>query len=594
MNPDTHNKMNRNLPTDASIILTYRCCMRCRMCDIWKHPSDILKEIKARDLEILPRLKFINITGGEPFVRNDIEDIIEVAFTKTPRVVISTAGYHVDEILGLADRFPNIGIRVSLEGLSTINDYMRGRSSGFDRGLQTLLGLRQMGVKDIGIATTVSHNNCHELLSLYRLTKNMKMDFATATFHNSFYFHKKDNHVDQKDEVADCFFNLADELLKSNNPKDWFRSFFNIGLINYIHGNKRLLPCEAGSVNFFIEPYGDVYPCNGLEERFWKKSMGNIKDVTSFSQLWHSQKAKQVRTLVATCPKNCWMVGTASPVMKKYIKHPLKWVIKHKFNSLFGKKIDRSCLPEQYRVGQDPQQGNLKGDKHSVPESKAEFPIISPQRLLTSVVKNERLTRDAFRLTLEKGSFRYLPGQNVSIGPYLKYDQNRDYTFSSSPMEDHLEFLIKKVGNGRISPYLSQLKPGDKVEISGPSGDFILPDDPAKKYLFIATGVGIGPFHSFIKTYQDLDFKLIHGIRYLEDCCLGEGIPKDRYISCITRENAGDFHGRVTEYIKASDVSNDTLCYICGNPYMLKQIYHILIDKGIPGTNIFKEAYYTY
>jgi MoaA/NifB/PqqE/SkfB family radical SAM enzyme len=110
------------LPTDVSIITTYRCCMRCKTCSIWKYPSDILKEIKARELEILPPLKFVNITGGEPFVRNDLENTIEVAFKKAPRVVISNAGYHVDEILALADRFPDIGIRVSLEGLSTISD----------------------------------------------------------------------------------------------------------------------------------------------------------------------------------------------------------------------------------------------------------------------------------------------------------------------------------------------------------------------------------------------------------------------------------------------------------------------------------------
>ena len=318
------------LPTDVSIITTYRCCMRCKMCSIWKYPSDILKEIKARELEILPPLKFINITGGEPFVRNDLADIIEVAFKKAPRVVISTAGYHVDEILALADRFPDIGIRVSLEGLSTISDHLRGRDGGFDRGMRTLLGLRQMGVKDIGIATTVSHMNCHELLPVYQLTQNLGMDFATATYHNSFYFHKEDNNLDDKDVVADSFFDLADELLKEKNPKSWFRAFFNVGLVNYIHGNKRFLPCEAGTVNFFIEPYGDVYPCNGLEERYWQESMGNIRTVDSFEQLWQGEKAMKARALVKTCPKNCWMVGTAAPVMKKYIKHPLKWVIKNK------------------------------------------------------------------------------------------------------------------------------------------------------------------------------------------------------------------------------------------------------------------------
>ena len=78
-------------PTDASIISTYRCQMRCQMCNIWKFPTDAKLEITPKELEILPELKFINITGGEPFQRKDIEDIVAVSFQKAPRVVISTS-----------------------------------------------------------------------------------------------------------------------------------------------------------------------------------------------------------------------------------------------------------------------------------------------------------------------------------------------------------------------------------------------------------------------------------------------------------------------------------------------------------------------
>ena len=52
-------------PTDASIILTYRCPMRCQMCNIWQNPTKKSEEIKASDLKSLPQLKFINLTGGE-------------------------------------------------------------------------------------------------------------------------------------------------------------------------------------------------------------------------------------------------------------------------------------------------------------------------------------------------------------------------------------------------------------------------------------------------------------------------------------------------------------------------------------------------
>ncbi len=71
-----------SLPTDASIIVTYRCQMRCKMCNIWQFPTDESKEISPKDIEKISNLKFINITGGEPFQRKDIEDIVAVCFSK--------------------------------------------------------------------------------------------------------------------------------------------------------------------------------------------------------------------------------------------------------------------------------------------------------------------------------------------------------------------------------------------------------------------------------------------------------------------------------------------------------------------------------
>ena len=343
-------------PTDASIILTYRCPMQCKMCNIWKFPTKKGEEIKASDLKSLPKLKFINLTGGEPFVREDLDEIVEECYRHTDRIVISTSGWFEDRVIALAKKFPNIGIRISIEGLSQKNDDLRGRPGGFDKGLRTLLTLRKMGLKDIGFGCTVSNNNSKDMLALYKLSKSLGMEFATASFHNSFYFHKDDNSVNNKDEVCADFEQLIEWQLQENHPKSWFRAFFNMGLINYIEGNRRMLPCEAGSANFFIDPWGEVYPCNGLEEKYWKESMGNIHDA-DFNTIWSSEQADRVRALVRTCPKNCWMVGTASPVMKKYIKHPAKWVIKNKLRSLRGLK---PCLDKQwYDVGQDPRQGNL-------------------------------------------------------------------------------------------------------------------------------------------------------------------------------------------------------------------------------------------
>lgn len=346
-------------PTDVSIITTYRCQMRCKMCDIWENPTDKKQEITAKEMEFLPNFKFVNITGGEPFVRRDLEDIVEVMTKKSQRIVISTSGWHTDRIFRLAEKYPNIGVRVSIEGLSEKNDDLRGRDGSFDRGLRVLLTLKEMGIKDIGYGCTVSNHNSEDMLWLHKLSRELGMEFATAAFHNSYYFHKGDNEITNKEAVIGNFHKLIDELLKSNSPKSWYRAFFNLGLINYIRGNPRMLPCEAGTANFFVEPYGEVYPCNGLEERYWKESMGNIRTATSFDALWNSEQAHKVRGQVRTCPKNCWMVGTAAPVMKKYITHPTRWVIKNKLNSLLGKPVCIDDIPK-CDVGQDPRQGDLR------------------------------------------------------------------------------------------------------------------------------------------------------------------------------------------------------------------------------------------
>ncbi|WP_288188406.1 radical SAM protein [uncultured Treponema sp.] len=326
---------------DASIIVTYRCPMRCKMCNIWANPTKQEEELKPEEYKKLPQCNAINVTGGEPFVRDDLEEIIKILRTKTKRIVISSSGYFDDRVIALFKKYPDLGIRISIEGLSQKNDDLRGRPGGFDKGLKTLLKLREMGVKDIGFGCTVSNNNSDDMLNLYLLAKELNMQFATAAFHNSFYFHKNDNKITNLDEVENNFKTLIEKLFKEKSPKSWARAYFNYGLINYIHGNKRLLPCEAGTENFFIDPFGRVLPCNGMEENIWFDSFGNIKDVQNFDEIWHSEKADKIREAVRNCKKNCWMIGTASPVIKKYPMEPGKWILKNKLRSLCGKPL---CL----------------------------------------------------------------------------------------------------------------------------------------------------------------------------------------------------------------------------------------------------------
>ncbi len=330
--------------------------MRCKMCNIWDNPTKISEEFKPELLRKLPRMRSVNITGGEPFIREDIAEIVEILLTKTDRIVFSTSGWFSDRIIEMAKRYPQVGYRISIEGLSCKNDELRGRQGGFDKGLGTLLELRRKGIKDIGFGITVSNNNSRDMLDLYELSKNLGMQFATASFHNSFYFHKYDNQVTNKEEVCANFDELIQRLMKENHPKSWARAFFNLGLINYINGGRRMLPCEAGSENFFLDPFGNILPCNGMEEKCWYGTMGNLNEAESFEAIWNSPQAAAIRDKVAHCPKNCWMIGSVSPVMKKYLREIAPWIVKNKLKVMRGGRVDTSCIPF-YHVGNNDLQG---------------------------------------------------------------------------------------------------------------------------------------------------------------------------------------------------------------------------------------------
>jgi radical SAM protein with 4Fe4S-binding SPASM domain len=323
---------------EAAIITAYRCTNTCYMCNIWKYPTKPEEEFKPKILEKFPKLSFCNITGGEPFLRDDIEEIIHILRKKAKRTVISTNGYLSEKIIDIAKKNRDIGIRISIEGLPAANDELRGIKDGFDRGLRALLELQRLGLKDIGFGITISDRNAKDLLELYQLAKVMKVEFATAVVHNSYYFHKYDNRMTKQDEMIKYFRELIYELLKTKRVKNWFRAYFNYGLINYIKGNKRLLPCGAGIDMFFLDPWGEVRPCNGMESDSLDNSMGNLNQKT-FEEIWNGEEAKRIREKVKNCTRNCWMIGTASPAMKKNIKTPTFWVIKNKLKLMMGKEI---------------------------------------------------------------------------------------------------------------------------------------------------------------------------------------------------------------------------------------------------------------
>lgn len=297
------------------------------MCDVWHYPTKPSEEIGLGVIKKLPEMFFVNVTGGEPFVRQDLSEIVDELRKKAKRIVISTNGYFTDRIIELCKKYPDLGIRISIEGSPESNDKIRGIPDGYRRTQETLRKLQEIGMKDIGFAMTVQDMNCRDLVGLYEMAKKLDYEFATATLHNSHYFHKLDNRIEDKEAVIAEFERLIKELLRSRKIKEWFRAYFNYGLINYIKGSPRLLPCEMGKDGFFLDPYGDVLACNGMEEKI---PMGNLKE-QAWDEIWNNKQAQEVRQAVKDCKKNCWMIGSAAPAIWHHPIKPILWVLKNKF-----------------------------------------------------------------------------------------------------------------------------------------------------------------------------------------------------------------------------------------------------------------------
>jgi MoaA/NifB/PqqE/SkfB family radical SAM enzyme len=326
--------------TELAIMPTYRCNARCQICHIWKYPSRREEELTLEDIARLPEgFCRINLGGGEPTLREDIVDIVDILSTKSDHVEISTNGSLTQRLVEVVKRHPDIRVRVSLDGLPRKNDEIRGIRNGFDRAMRTVLRLKNLGAKDVGFAITISHRNSRELVDLYHLCAHMGVEFSQSVVHDAWQFRVPNNVIENQEEVEDEIRRFIRELLQSKRKdyflrvKDWYRAYLNRGFINFVRGDQRLLPCGAGTDIVFIDPYGEIYPCNALPE-----SMGNVRE-SSFEECWESPRAQRVREMVSECTRNCWMVGTSRPAIRHNPRKPTAWVLKNKIRLLLGKDI---------------------------------------------------------------------------------------------------------------------------------------------------------------------------------------------------------------------------------------------------------------
>ncbi|OQX88420.1 MAG: hypothetical protein B6D65_05980 [candidate division Zixibacteria bacterium 4484_93] len=308
-----------NPPKVAIVAVTYKCNARCKICDIWKNPPNY-PELTPKDYRNLPKnLVDVNITGGEPFIREDLVELIyETHRVSSPRFVISSNGSltekTIDDMKQILRFSKNAAVRISIDGMRETHDDIRGVPGFFDKAVRTVEGLKSTGVRDLGIAMTVIDQNIPEISSVYELANELGVEFSISVATDSdIYFGKgKSELLSNRDERLSYQFNhLIHSEMTSWNIKRIFRGWFEKGLLEYALGTGKDWKCDAARGFFYLDPKGNVYPCHILP-----MPIGNIKD-TPWEDIWNSDKAKRARVMVDNCKNGCWMICTIKSKINK-------------------------------------------------------------------------------------------------------------------------------------------------------------------------------------------------------------------------------------------------------------------------------------
>jgi ferredoxin/flavodoxin---NADP+ reductase len=209
------------------------------------------------------------------------------------------------------------------------------------------------------------------------------------------------------------------------------------------------------------------------------------------------------------------------------------------------------------------------------------------------VIDIRHLTSSVYILRLNRNDIRFHAGQYICLG-FKDYPYIREYSIYSGENESYIEVLIKEVLEGNVSKKLKYCSIGDSIRFEGPYGSFTLDEEDGndKKYMFIATGTGIAPFHSIIMSNPKLDYQLLHGVKTSDEAYDKLHYENGRYILCTSRDKNGNFNGKVTDYLRKQELNKDLFYYLSGNGNMIYEVYAILQKQAIPLNHVFLEVYF--
>lgn len=195
-------------------------------------------------------------------------------------------------------------------------------------------------------------------------------------------------------------------------------------------------------------------------------------------------------------------------------------------------------------------------------------------------------------LIIEKKDLIFIPGDCMAI--YTKKGDSRPYSIASGVNDEFLVFLIRHIPSGEVSSQIKKMKKGEGIYLSKPFGWFRPGNNQNNsKNIFFATGTGIAPFLSYVKTYpKNPPLKLFYGTRLNNDLIGIKYFDKTNKYIAISQEKTNYHKGRITDFLKDIPISENINYYCCGNEKMINEIRGFLTNKGILNINIYNEVFF--
>lgn len=208
-------------------------------------------------------------------------------------------------------------------------------------------------------------------------------------------------------------------------------------------------------------------------------------------------------------------------------------------------------------------------------------------------LRKEQITKDAWKFYFRKPkSFAFIAGQYLKMKLPIKNPDlrgnSRYFTISSSPTEKDLS-IITKIGKSSFKKALIRLKIGEKVQIRGPWGDFVLPEKSTKKLIFLAGGIGFTPFRSILTYVSDSKLSVpIFMINSYSDKKAAELATVLEEFKDISGFKLEIMLQRITADLlhKYLDEKEKYVYYISGPERMVNGLASDLKKQGVKGENI--------